>query len=887
MAEKFFLVDGHSHLYRAFFAVKGLTSPEGEPTNAVFGFTAMMRKLIKDHAPDYLAVAFDMPAPTFRHEMFADYKATRKTPPAEFRMQIPMAQEVLEVLGIPMYMKEGYEADDIMGTAARLASERGLEVSLVTGDKDARQLVGPRVRILDTAKGLVITEETLREQDGVEPRQVVDVMALSGDSSDNVPGVPKVGPKTALSLIRKYGDLESVLAHAREIKQPRLRENLVKYAEQARLSKKLVTINAHMPIKINFDDCRVKPPDPERVAPVYQKLGFRRFLTEMALPATPEKSAYHLVNTSDRFDRFMGQLRKQKRFSLDLETTSPSPMAARIVGLSFAWKEREAWYLPVLAPPGEETLDRDAVLAELKPILSNDAIGKVGQNIKYDILVLQNHGVEVRGIVFDSMIAAYVLNAEQRRYSLDELAALFLNHRMTPISDLIGKGRKQITMDQVAVDRVCDYACADADIALRLANLLERELRGQKLWELFSSVELPLISVLAEMEHNGIKLDASVLKQMSGWLGKEIEALEKKIHKEAGEEFNVASPRQLSKILFDKLNLPVIRRTKTGASTNSEVLEQLAITHRLPGLVLEFRQLSKLKSTYVDALPQMVLPETGRIHTSLNQTATTTGRISSSDPNLQNIPIRTELGERIRRAFVASEPEYLLLAADYSQIELRIVAHISGDPALRKAFKDDADIHQFVASQIHGVKPEEVTPTMRRAAKSVNFGIIYGLTPYGLSRDLRIPVGQADTFIKEYFERYPGVRRFIDRTVEDARKNRYVATLCGRRRPLPGINDSDRSVRSFAERAAVNAVIQGTAADMMKLAMIRVHRRLRNEKLRTRMLLQIHDELLFELPREEKEQVTELVKEEMAGALKMDVPIKVNVAVGRNWSETK
>ena len=887
MAEKFFVVDGHSHLYRAFFAVRGLTTADGKPTNAVFGFTSMMRKLIHDHQPDYLAVAFDLPAPTFRHELYSDYKATREKPPDEFIAQIPMAQEVLRAFGIPIYMKEGYEADDVMGTAARLAGERGLEVFVVTGDKDAHQLLGPRVSILDAGKDRVITQEALPEEKGMRPSQVVDVMALTGDTSDNVPGVPNVGPKTAVALIRQFGDLESVLAHADEAKGNRVRENLVKYADQARLSKKLVTINTHVPIKIDFERCRLDPPDPEKLAPVYRKFNFQRLLAELNLPATQDEAAYHLVNTPELFGKFMARLREQDRFSLDLETTSPLPMAAEIVGLSFAWEEREAWYLPIRAPLGEKTLDADTVLAELQPVLSDASVGKVGQNIKYDIVVLRKYGIEVRGIVFDSMVAAYVLNAERRRYALDDLAADLLSYRMTPISDLIGKGKKQTTMDQVPVDRVCAYACADADIALRLANLLEKELRRQKMWGLFSTVELPLISVLAEMEYNGIKLDADVLQEMSGWLGDQIGALEKDVHEEAGEVFNVASPKQLSRILFDKLGLPTIRKTKTGASTNSEVLEQLAVSHRLPGLVLEFRRLSKLKSTYVDALPQMVLPETGRIHTSFNQTATATGRLSSSDPNLQNIPVRTELGERIRRAFVPSRHGYVMLAADYSQIELRIVAHISGDPALRKAFDEDADIHRFVASQINGVKPEDVTATMRRTAKAVNFGIIYGLTPYGLSRDLRIPVHEADAFIKEYFERYPGVRRFIDATIEDARKNGCVATLCGRRRALPGINDSDRSVRSFAERAAVNTVIQGTAADMMKLAMIGVHNRLKKGKLRARMLLQIHDELLFELPPEEERQLAALVVEDMTGALETDVPIKVNTVVGKNWSEAK
>ena len=887
MTGKLFLIDGHSHLYRAFYALKGLTTPDGRPSNAVYGFTAMIRKLLQDHAPEYLAVTFDVPGPTFRDEMFPEYKATRQRPPDEFRAQVPMAYDVLEAMQVPILTKPGYEADDVFGTVAREAAEQGIEVFIVTGDKDAQQLLNSRIRILDTMKDVVMSEETLRERDGISADQVVEVMALAGDSTDNVPGVPKVGRKTALKLILQYGTLENVLAHVDEVKGPKLRENLKNFADQARLSKKLVTIDTHVLIEFDLEQCRVKPPAAELLVPVYERLGFRQFLAEFSPAPTKEEAAYHLVNTPELFEKFSEQLKQCSRFSLDLETTSASPMAAKIVGLSFSWQEKEAWYLPVRAPLGEKTLSEERVLDALRPILADESVDKVGQNLKYDAVVLRNHGVELRGIVFDTMIAAYVLNAERRRYSLSTLAADMLQYRMIPISDLIGRGKKQITMDLVPVERVCEYACADADIAFRLAVLLEKQLREQDMLDLFTSVELPLIPVLVEMEYNGIKLDVTVLEQMSGWLSEQIGALEKEIHTEAGEEFNIASPKQLSKILFEKMGLPKGRRTKTGASTNSAVLEQLAIGHRLPGLVLEFRHLSKLKSTYVDALPQMVLAATGRIHTSFNQTTTATGRLSSSDPNLQNIPIRTELGERTRKAFVPSEPSLLLLAADYSQIELRILAHISGDQVLRKAFAEDVDIHRFVAAQIHGVAPEEVTSGMRRAAKAVNFGIIYGLTPYGLSRGLRIPVSEAAAFIDGYFERYPGVKRFIEETIDRARKAGFVSTLCGRRRALPALNDENQTSRSFAERAAVNTVIQGTAADMIKIAMHRIHRRLRDERMRTRMLLQVHDELVFELPPDEERQAGSLIKEEMEGALRMDVPIKVQVAVGKNWQETK
>jgi DNA polymerase-1 len=885
--KKLFLIDGHSHLYRAFFAVKGLTSPEGRPTNAVFGFTAMLRKLLREQKPDYLAVAFDMPGKTFRHDLFEEYKATRVKPPDEFIAQIPLTREVLDALQVPVYAREGYEADDVLGTLAVQAAGRGLEVVIVTGDKDAAQLLGPNISVLDTGKDQTLTAEKLRERDGIAPEQVIEVMALSGDPTDNVPGVPHVGPKTALQLVREYGTMENVLAHAGEVRSGRLRENLTQHADSARLSRQLVTIDTKAPVELSLDACLVKPPDPERLIPVFQKLGFRQFIAEFPVAPTREEAAYHLVDAEEAFERLLAALRAQKRFSIDLETTSASPMLAEIVGLSVCWKPKEAWYIPTRAPAPNPTLDTEKVLAALRPILVNESVGKIGQNIKYDAVVLRHHGVELRGIVFDTMIAAYVLDAERRRYGLDELAADYLSYRMIPISDLIGKGKKQITMDRVPARKVCDYCCADSDIALRLSEILEKQLRGQKMYDLFAQVEMPLVPVLAEMEFQGIGLDVAALRAMSQWLEQKMAKLEKQIYQEAGEEFNIGSTQQLAKILFEKLRLPRGRKTRTGSSTDSDVLDQLAAGHRLPALVLEYRQLSKLKSTYADALPEMVAPGTNQLHTSFNQAATTTGRLSSSDPNLQNIPIRTETGERIRKAFVAADPRNRLLTADYSQIELRILAHLSGDAALREAFAQDVDIHRFVAAQIHGVQPEEVTPAMRRVAKTTNFGIIYGQGPYGLARQLKIPNEEATAFIEAYFQRYPGVKAFIERTIAEARKNGSVTTLLGRRRPLPGLNDPDRATRAFAERAAVNTVIQGAAADMIKVAMIRIARRLRGEKMRTKMLLQIHDELLFEVPPSEELSATDLVSTEMSAALKMDVPVKVNVALGRNWSEAK
>jgi DNA polymerase I len=887
MPEKFYLIDGHAHLYRAFYGVKGLTTRKGQPSNAVFGFTAMMRRLVNEYNPDYLAVAFDLPGPTFRNELYADYKANRTSPPDEFREQVPMTQEVLEAMDIPMLMLKGYEADDILGTLARIATDKGVDTVLVTSDKDANQLLSPHVQVLDIYKGEFMTAEKLFERDAITPDQVIDVMALSGDSSDNVPGIPKVGPKTAQKLILEHGTLEQVLACTDQIKTPKLRANLEEFADQARLSRELVTIKLDVPVEIDFDRCRYAPPDPERLAPVYEKLNFRQFLDDLDITVTEEDVDYKLINTPDLFDAFLKELKQQKRIAVDTETMSKFPRTAGLVGLSFSWKDLEGFYLPLRAPLGEKVLDTQATLDALRPILENPDVEKIGQNIKYDMIVLRNAGVDLQGIAFDTMIAAHVLDAGRRQYGLGELASDTLGIRMTPISDLIGKGKKQITMDLVALDDICPYACADTDIALRLSAIFEKRLKEQNLWEVYSTIELPLIRVLADMEYEGIGFDPQVLKTMSIWMADEIEKLTERIHEMAGKPFNVASPKQLAEILFTDMGLPAGKRTKTGHSTNSSVLTELAIEHELPGLVLEHRKLSKLTSTYVDALPRMANAKTRRIHTSFNQIGTVTGRLSSSDPNLQNIPIRTETGQRIREAFMPGKADNIFLSADYSQIELRILAHMTNDKAMMQAFRDDEDIHRFVASQVNNVALDDVTPKMRSAAKAVNFGIIYGLSPFGLSRDLRIPVDQAKAFIDQYFARYPGVKEFIDNTIAQAHADGYVRTLCGRRRPLPGLADNNGSIRQASERAAVNTVIQGTAADMIKIAMIRMDACLAESDLTAKMLLQIHDELLLELPASEEDALREMLITEMTGALDLSVPVKVNVAVGKNWMEAK
>jgi len=751
MAPQLFLVDGHSHCYKAFYALRNMTSAGGAPTNMVFGFASMLRKAIKDYAPDYLAVAFDRRGPTFRHKMYDQYKANRVAPPPEFSAQVPVVHELLEAWRVPVFEMDGYEADDLLGALTRQARAQGVEVTLLTSDKDAEQLLGPGVAILDMQKGTRITAESLSAEKGIRPEQVVDVLALAGDASDNVPGVPKVGLKTALELVTTHGGVEAVLAAAKDMKKSKLRENLLASADIARLSLRLVTIDVNAPVQLDLEACRVRPPDEDRLRALYERLGFRQFLSEMPAVRTKEEKRYTLVDTPEALEAFLSALKKQKRFAVDTETTSPRPAEAALVGVSVSWEAGAAFYVPFRGPLGSRVMDLGRTMDALRPVFGDPAIAKIGQNIKYDAIVLERHGAPLRGIVFDTMIAAWLLNPESRGFGLDALAFSLLNYQGIPISELIGKGAKQITMDLVPVDRVCEYACEDADLTWRVGQVLEPRLREAGLEPLFRDIELPLIDVLARMEMNGVRLDPRPLAEMSVSLARRIEELEKEIQRQAGVEFNPASPKQLGEVLFDTLSLPAGRRGKTGRSTDSEVLQQLLPLHPVPGLVLEYRQALKLKNTYADALPEMVSPRTGKLHTSFSQTATATGRLSSSDPNLQNIPIRTEMGSEIRRAFVPSEPGWVFVSADYSQIELRILAHLSKDQDLCEAFRKDEDIHRFVAAQVFGLAPGDISDSQRRAAKAVNFGIIYGLTAYGLSKDIGVPVKEADAFIASYF----------------------------------------------------------------------------------------------------------------------------------------
>ena len=912
MTKKLFLIDGHAHCYKAFYAIPHLSSPDGRPTNAVYGFTGMLLKVLKEQKPDYIAAVFDTPAPTFRHEQFAEYKAQRKPMPDDLRPQIDLIKEVVEAANVTMLAVPGYEADDVIGTLAKRASAEGIDVYIATGDKDALQLLDEHVRLFDTKLGKEYTADDLAEEKGIRPDQVVDMMALSGDTSDNVPGIRGIGPKTALKLIQDYDSLENVFDHVDEVSGKTLKRRLAEGGELAETSRKLVMLDTNVPLDVGPADCAVREPDDERLQKLFAELGFKRFLKDLgaeapviehgqdgratagaeAAPAEQKivgrgEVKYQTVDDEGALKALAAELAAQERISIDLETTSLAPMKAGIVGFSFAWKTHEAYYVPVAGPLGSKTIPLAKAFEHLRPVIESAAPAKIGQNIKYDYVVLRNAGVRMRGVAFDTMVAAYLLDPERRRYNLDDLALGHLGFRKIPTSDLIGKGRNQITMDRIEVAKVAEYACEDADTVVRLFDVLSPELDKCGLAELAADLEFPLIEVLAEMEYAGIEVDAGVLAEISGQLSQSIEAIGGEIHEGAGEDFNIDSPKQLSAILFDKLKMPPSRKTKTGHSTDADVLDELAVQYPIAAKVARYRAMKKLKSTYADALPKMINAATGRVHTSFNQTMTATGRLSSSDPNLQNIPVRTEEGRGIRKAFVASGDGAVLLSADYSQIELRILAHFSGDEALRDAFLNDLDIHAFVAAEVNGIGIDDVDRDMRRRAKAVNFGIIYGLTPYGLSKDIGVPVGEAKQFIDAYFARYGRVREFIDKIIELAKDQGYVTTMFGRRRYLPTIHSRNDVERRYAERMAVNAVIQGTAADMAKIAMNRIHRRIEDEGRPSRMLLQIHDELLFELPESAVDDEREMIEKEMTAAAELDVPVKVNVGVGRNWLEVK
>jgi DNA polymerase I len=893
---RLFLIDGSALAYRSYFAFirNPLINSKGENTSAIFGYTRTMLDLLTQEKPEYIAVAFDTPEPTFRHQRFVDYKATRQKMPDEMSTQLPRLKEVTEALGVTLIELPGFEADDVMGTLAKQAERGGLETYLVTADKDLMQLVSPRVKIYSLRRvdnqQEILDAAGVQQKFGVPPERVIDVLALMGDSSDNIPGVRGIGEKTAVKLIQDYGDLETILAKVAEIKPKGVAEKILANVEMARLSQELATIHTDVPLPYSPTDLVPRPRDAERLTALFQDLEFGSLVRQVAVHAQADHQGYQLVRFRAQFDELCDRLRTLERFAIDTETTDLDPLKAELLCVSLAWSPGEAYCVPVQFPELGQPDDGDYVLNRLQPILENPAIFKCGQNIKYDMLVLSRHGVELQGVEFDTMVASYVVNPSGRQHNLDALALEYLHIKKIPITDLIGSGKGQRNMRQVPLQEMARYACEDADVTWRLRDLLEAKLRETATWDLFQQVEIPLIVVLKEMEQAGVCLDLPLLRQMSQEMDRQLLTLTQEIYDLAGERFNINSTQQLGRLLFEKLEIQKaqgvkrVRKTKTGYSTDVAALEQFK-GHPLVAKMLEYRQLAKLKSTYVDALPQLVNPHTGRVHTSYNQTVAATGRLSSSDPNLQNIPARTELGREIRKAFIAETDERCLLSADYSQIELRILAHLSQDAALIESFRSGEDVHRRTAAKIFGVPPEDVTAVQRARAKTINFGVIYGMGPQRLAREIDISLEEAKRFIETYFATYPGVHRYTVETIRQAKEQGYVTTLLGRRRYLQELFSDNQGMRVAAENMAINTPVQGTCADLIKLAMINIRNRLRREHLSAQMLLQVHDELVFEVPRAELDLVKPLVVAEMERAVQLDVPIQVDVGAGRNWFE--
>ncbi len=881
----FYIIDGNSYIYRAFYAVRGLSNSSGLPTNAVFGFANMLLKVIKEKSPDMLAIVFDPKGPTRRHGEYKEYKAHRPPMPKDLVPQIPYIHKLVEAFHIPIFVQEGQEADDVIATLSRRAEADGHKIVIVTGDKDILQLVGPNITVYDTLKDKIFESKDVEERWGVPPEQMVEIMGLMGDASDNIPGVPGIGEKTAQSLIKEYGTIENLLSHTHKITKPKLKQSLIESAHLARLSRDLAVLHTDVPLDVSYEALKPKEPDNHALLQILRELEFTSLLKYVSREPQ-QQGSYETILEEHRLQELIQVLSSAQEFCFDTETTSLDPMQAELVGISFAVEPGRGFYLPLghryAGVPKQ--IDRNHALSLLKPLMENAAIKKIGQNIKYDLLVLSHYGITVRGVFFDTMIASYLLNPGKPSHGMDALALEYLDYKTITYAEVAGTGKKQIGFDAVEIPTATRYSGEDADITLRLKQVLAPLLHDQNLEELFRDMEMPLMEVLADMERTGVKIDAAFLNTMSKTLGRQIAGIEKSIYELAGMEFNINSPKQLSELLFTKLNLTPIKKTKTGFSTDVDVLEELAHAHPLPAEILKYRTLAKLKSTYIDALPAMINPMTGRLHTSLNQTVTATGRLSSSEPNLQNIPIRTEVGREIRRAFIA-EQGASLLSADYSQIELRILAHMSNDPALIQTFQRDEDVHTRTASEIFGLPSDEVTPEMRRKAKAVNFGIIYGISAFGLAQDIGVSNSEAKRYIDSYFARYPQVRAFIDNTIQDAKKNGFVITLFNRRRFIPELASSTAAVRSFGERTAVNTPIQGTAADLIKLAMIRIQACISHQKLSSKMILQVHDELVFEIPDQEIDAMKKLVRKEMEGVLDLSVPIKVDLGIGKNWDE--
>lgn len=883
------LLDGSSYLFRAYHALPPLVTAKGQPTGAIYGVINMIKRLLKDYEPDYMGVVFDTKEKTFRHEEYKEYKANRPQMPDELGCQIKPLHDLIEAMGLPLITKPGFEADDVIGTLAMQARDHGLEVVISTGDKDMAQLVTPDISLVNTMSDTVMDEAGVKEKFGVEPEQIIDYLTLIGDTSDNIPGVPKVGPKTASKWLNQYQTLDNLIEHADEIKG-KIGENLRASLEQLPLSKWLVTIDCDVPLEIKPEDLLAKPQDDALLREMFTNLEFKTWLKNLEgdeKPATkPKQAKYEAIFDLKQLKSLLKQAKDKSLLCFDLETTSLVTHDAQIVGVALCVEPFEAYYVPVGHQFSQHSqLAKEDVLSALKPILEDEKIKKVGQNLKYDIEVLQNEAIEVKGIAYDTMLESYVLNSANR-HDMDSLSLHYLNHETISYEDVCGKGAKQISFSEVDIDKATEYAAEDADITLRLHEHIWQQLSDNKaLISVYNDIELPLISVLATMERYGVMIDEKMLGKQSKQIAQKLEKLEEEAFTLAGESFNLSSPKQLQAILFEKLKLPVISKTPKGQpSTAENVLQELSHDYELPHIILEHRSLSKLKSTYTDKLPLAIHPKTGRVHTSYHQAGTNTGRLSSSDPNLQNIPIRTPEGQKIRKAFIAPKGKKIL-AADYSQVELRIMAHLSKDKGLMTAFEKGEDIHQFTASQVFNVPLEKVTAEQRRSSKAINFGLIYGMSAFGLAKQLDVTREEAEGFMATYFERYPGIHEYMESTRKQASKFGYVETISGRRLYLPEINSKNGLRRKAAERAAINAPMQGTAADLIKTAMINIHNWIVTSKYDIHMIMQVHDELVFEVDGAIVEEVSPIITEHMEQALKLSVPLTVEIGVGDNWQE--
>jgi DNA polymerase-1 len=900
---RFFLLDGYALAYRSYFAFirAPLINAKGQNTSAAYGFALTLLKILNEEKPDYLGVAFDSAGPTFRHGLYADYKATRQKMPEDMIYQVSWIKEMLSAMDIPTYEKMGFEADDIIGTLAVQARDAGFTVYLATGDKDFMQLIGDdiffyNIRTKESSEEeKILGPEGVKKYLGVYPDAVNDLLALQGDSSDNIPGIPKVGEKTALKLLAEYKNLEGVLENADKI-SGKLGETIRANLELARLSHDLARIRTDVGLDVDLERFKMGKPDEARLAALFTELEFHSLIEKFGIGShqirfNENEQKYNTIRSKDELDRFIKELQKQKFFVFDTETTSLNPVNAELVGISFSWKTPEAWYIPVIAKEGK-FFAAEELCGLLKPLMENENVRKGGQNLKYDISVLKKYGIETRGLEFDTLIASYVLFPEGRKHNLDVLAMDYLNYKKITTTSLIGTSRNQISMAEVPLPDISRYCCEDSEITLRLKNILEKDLRKEKLEKLFDEIEMPLVEVLSDMEMTGVSIDMQLLKRLSGEFSKELASLSTGIFELSGEEFNIDSPQQLGKILFEKLNIHKesgmqrIKKTKIGYSTDARVLEQFS-GHPFVSKILDYRHLRKLKSTYIDALPELVNPKTGRIHTSYNQMITATGRLSSSDPNLQNIPVRTALGKQIRSAFIPSREGNLILSADYSQIEFRIAAYFSQDQRLIDAFKNNEDVHKRTAALIYNIPVDKVSKEQRNRAKEISFGILYGMNQYGLSSRLKISISESEEFLRTYFALLPGMADYIQRQLVGARRDGYVETMFGRKRTVPNIDSDNGRLKSLAEHIAVNTPIQGTAADIIKIAMIKIYSEMKKLKLESKMIMQVHDELVFDVSQNELDQLKALVRENMEGAADLDVPLSVEIGVGSNWLETK